>query len=162
MEDEKETSFRRLIQKGGPDKPGTDFTNAIMKRVATESELDAVNEAALIQLLQAHTLVEKPSAAFNRRVMNQLVVSQPEPLAPIIRPSVWYMVAASLLLVVLLCVLLLPSGPAQPASSDLDRFLSGLEGTLNALPVSYPLTICAVSVLMVADYFLRQNLIVKY
>lgn len=72
------------------------------------------------------------------------------------------MVAASLLLVVLLCVLLLPSGPAQPTSSDLDRFLSGLEGALDALPVSYPLTICAVSVLMVADYFLRHNLIVKY
>ncbi|GAB3795062.1 hypothetical protein GCM10028819_10470 [Spirosoma humi] len=133
-----------------------------MKRVEAESELDAVREAALIQLLQAHTLVEKPSAAFTRRVLQQVVVSQPKPLAPIIRPSVWYMVAASLLLIVLFCVLLLPAAPAQPTPSDLDRFLSGLEGTLDALPVSYPLTICAVSVLLVVDYSVRQNLTVKY
>ncbi|WP_460934947.1 hypothetical protein [Spirosoma humi] len=162
MEDERENRFRRLVQKAGPDKPGADFTRAIMKRVEAESELDAVREAALIQLLQAHTLVEKPSAAFTRRVLQQVVVSQPKPLAPIIRPSVWYMVAASLLLIVLFCVLLLPAAPAQPTPSDLDRFLSGLEGTLDALPVSYPLTICAVSVLLVVDYSVRQNLTVKY
>lgn len=162
MEDEKEDRFKRLIQKGGLDKPGADFTNAILKRVEVELELDTVNEAALFQLLQAHTLVEKPSAAFNRRVMNQLVVSQPKPLAPIIRPSVWYMVTASLLSIVLLCVCLLHSGPVQPKSSDLDRFLSGMEGALDALPISYPLTIFAVSILMGIDYFLRRNSIVNY
>lgn len=162
MKDEQEDSFRKLMQRVEPDKPGADFVNAIMKRVQAELELDPAKEAALIQLLQAHTLVEKPSTDFSRRVMNQLTVSPPKPLAPIIRPGVWYIMAASVLFIVLFCVLLLPSGPAQPTSSGLDRFLSGVAGTLDALPINYPLTIFAVSVLMVVDYFLRRNLTLKY
>lgn len=162
MKDDQEDNFKRLIQKVGPDKPGADFTDAIMKQVQDVSELDLAREAALIQLLQSHPLAEKPSADFSRRVMNQVVVSQPKPLVPIIRLSVWYMLAAALLLIVLFGVLLLPSGPAHPASSELDRFLYGIEGTLNALPISYPLTIFAVSVLMIVDYFLRRNLTINY
>ncbi|WP_338873816.1 hypothetical protein WBJ53_31530 [Spirosoma sp. SC4-14] len=162
MENEKEDRFRRLIQKAGPDKPGNDFTNALMKRVQAESELDLANEASLIQLFQAHTLIEKPSTAFNRRVMNQLVISQSKPLAPIIRPRIWYMMVATLVLIVLFCVLLFPVSPPQPTSSGLDRFLSSVERSLEALPISYPLTLFAVSVLMVVDYFLRPNLTIKY
>jgi len=161
MEDEKEDRFRKLIQKVEPDNPGADFTSAIMKRVQAESELDLANEAALIQLLQAHPLVEKPSAAFNRRVMNQIRVSQPKPVEPIIRPWVWYMMAASLILIIFFCMLCLPSGSGQSASSDLNRFLTGVEGTLDTLPISYPLTIFAVSILMVSDYFIRRNLTVN-
>ncbi|AUD03238.1 hypothetical protein [Spirosoma pollinicola] len=162
MENKQEDSFKKLMQRVEPDKPGADFVNAIMKRVQVESELDPAKEAALIQLLQAHTLAEKPSTDFSRRVMNQLTVSPPKPLAPIIRPGVWYMMAASVLFIILSCVLLLPSGPVQPASSGLDHFLSGLAGTLDALPISYPLTIFAVSILVVVDYILRRNLIANY
>ncbi|WP_020603703.1 hypothetical protein [Spirosoma spitsbergense] len=162
MEDEKKDRFSRLIQQVGPDKPGADFTRAIMKQVQAESELDPANEAALIQLLQSHTLVEKPSSAFNRRVMNQILVSQPRQLEPIIRPRVWYVMAASLLLIVLFCVGLLSSSPAQPTSSGLDRFFLGIEGTLDALPISYPLTLFAIGVLVVLDYFMRRDIRVRY
>ncbi|UFH57203.1 hypothetical protein [Spirosoma sp. KNUC1025] len=162
MKDEKEDRFRRLIQKVGPDKPGADFTDAIMKRVQAESEMDLAREATLIQLFQSHPLVEKPSAAFSRRVMNQIVVSQPKPFEPIIRPGVWYMVAASLLIIILSCVFLFPSGAVHHAPSGLDRFLFSIERTLDALPLSYPLTLFAVSGLMALDYFLRRNLKVNY
>ncbi|UHG94137.1 hypothetical protein [Spirosoma oryzicola] len=162
MEDEKEDRFRRLIQKAGHEKIGTDFTRAIMKRLQAESERDSATEAALIQLFGSHTLVEKPSVDFSRRVMNQITVSQPKPLEPIIRPSVWYSIAASVLLIVFFCILLLPSNSTEHQSSGLDRFLSGFEGTLDALPVSYPLTIVALSVLMVSDYFLRRKLTINY
>ncbi|WP_020597078.1 hypothetical protein [Spirosoma panaciterrae] len=157
MEDEKDDRFRKLIKRAEPDKPGADFTNAIMKLVQAESELDSAKEAALIQLLQSHTLVEKPSANFSRRVMNQVMASSSKPLEPIISTRVWYMVAASLLFIILFCILLIPSGPTQHTSSGLDSFLSSFEGTLDALPISYPLTIFAMSVLMVTDYVLRQN-----
>ncbi|MBN8824698.1 MULTISPECIES: hypothetical protein [unclassified Spirosoma] len=157
MENENEDNFRKLIQKAQPEKPGAAFTNAIMQRVQAASELDSAKEAALIQLLQSHTLVETPSANFSRRVMNQLTVRQSKPLEPIISTRVWYMIAASLLCVVVSCLLLLSSGSSQPTSSGLDQLLSGFDGTLNALPIQYALTIFAVSVLMVTDYILRQN-----
>ncbi|GAB4026960.1 hypothetical protein [Spirosoma gilvum] len=157
MEDEKEDSFRKLIKKAEPDKLGADFTHAIMKRVQAESEMDSAKEATLIHLLKAHTLIEKPSTDFSRRVMNQVMVQKSKPLEPIISTRVWYMIAASLLVIVLFCVLLLPSGPPQPTSSGLDRFLSSFESTLDTLPISYPLTIFAMNVLMVTDYLLRQN-----
>lgn len=157
MEDEKDDRFRKLIKRAEPDKPGADFTNAIMKRLQAESELDSAKEAALIQLLQSHTLVETPSANFSRRVMNQVTVRQSKPFQPIISTRVWYMIAASLLCVVVSCLLLLSSGSSQPASSGLDQLLSSVDGTLNALPIQYALTIFALSALMVTDYFLRQN-----
>lgn len=162
MEDEKEASFRKLIKKVEPDKPGADFTRAVMNRVQAESELDLAQEAALIQLLQAHTLVENPSAHFSRRVMNRVMVSHAKPMEPIISPQTWYMIAASLLVVVLFCLLGLPAKPAQHTLSDMDRFLSYVEGTLDALPISYLFTLFAVSTLMVTDYYLRRTLKATY
>ncbi|WP_461105058.1 hypothetical protein [Spirosoma koreense] len=156
MEDEKEDGFRKLILTAGPDQPGADFTQAIMKRVQAASEQDSAKEAALIRLLQAHTLVEKPSADFSRRAMNRIIVSPPKPLAPIIRPGVWYMMAASLLLIVLFCTLL-PFAPSQPTSSEPDRFFRDLEASLDALPINYVLTIFVVSVLMMVDFLLRRT-----
>jgi len=162
MEDEKEDSFRKLIRKVEPDKPGPDFTGAIMRRVQAESELELAREAALIQLLQSHTLVEKPSTAFSRRVMHQVIVSQARPLKPIISPRAWYMIGASLLLVILFCLFGGPSLPAQHTSSDMDRFLSYVEGSLDALPGSYLITLFAVGALMVMDYCLRRPIKVIY
>jgi hypothetical protein len=162
MEDEKEDSLRKLIQKVELDEPGADFTNTIMKLVQAESELDSAKEAALIQLFQSYTLVEKPSAGFSSRVMSQVMVSQSKQFEPIISPRVWYMIAASLLFIVLFCLLVLPTGPAQHTSSGLDRFLSSIEGSLEALPISYPFTIFAASVLLVTDYYLRRKLNIDY
>ena len=157
MEDEKEDSFRKLIQKVATDKPGADFTHAVMKRVQAESELEFVKEAAMGTLLQAHVLTEKPPADFSRRVMHQVTVSHAKRMEPIISVRAWYLIAASLLAVVGICFLVLPSGTTQHTPSAMDRLLSGAYGTLDVLPISYPLTIFAVSVLMVTDYFLRHN-----
>lgn len=161
MEDEQETSFRKLIRKAGPDEPGADFTHTIMNRVQAESELDSAKEAALIQLFGSHTLVEKPSADFSRRVMSQVPVSQPRLLEPIIRPGVWYMIAAAVVFIVLLCFLALPAESTPPTPSAMDRFISGFAGTLDAVPISYPFIMFAVSILMVTDYYVRRNLNIK-
>lgn len=66
------------------------------------------------------------------------------------------------LVVVLFCLLGLPAKPAQHTLSDMDRFLSYVEGTLDALPISYLFTLFAVSTLMVTDYYLRRTLKATY
>lgn len=162
MKDEQENSFRKLIQKAQPDEPGADFTHSIMRRVQAESELDSAKEAALIQLFGSHTLVENPSADFSRRVMSQVPVSQPSLLGPIIRPKVWYIIAATLVFIVLICFLVLPAESSPPTPSTMDRFIFGFEGTLDAIPINYPVILFAVSLLMVTDYYVRRNLNLKF
>lgn len=151
--EDQDSHFRKLIQAAGPEEPHADFTQRIMARV----QLEASEEVAFTALLQQHA-ADFPSPLFTDKLLTQLQPAPKIAAKPIISQTVWYGIAASL-------VLLLVFSFFSPASESQSAFFSRLSnyapsgraftGQWSAIPQVYSLTIIGLAALLLIDYFLR-------
>lgn len=157
MEEDQEAFFKKLMKNQETEKPGPDFTGTVMKMVQIQAVQEAAKEMKLVHLLNSSALTEIPSKDFNAAIMSRILVPEAVKNEAIISEKAWYMIAASLLLIIFCSFLFLTpdAAPATPAAAEL--VMSGVYTKMNALPVVYPITVFTMGLLMVADYFLRQK-----
>lgn len=158
MKNDKEDTFKQLIQQAALEQPSAEFTESTMNLVRAEARQAAVNETAVQALLRQPSLVEIPSPDFSRRIMGEVAAFQAIEVEPIIPRRAWYLMAASVVLMIACCYLVVTPATTQSAPSVLESVLIGILGQLETLPLLYPLTIVALSVLMLGDYYLRQRI----
>jgi len=161
MKNEKEENFRKLIE-ASLEQPPTGFTEQTMNLVQAEARQAIENEMAVQALLRQPGLVERPSPDFSRLIMGEVEVLQATKAEPIVPKRAWYLVAASVVLMILGCFLIFTPATTLPTPSGMDILLIGITGQLEGIPVLYPLTIIAVSLLMLGDYFLRPRIINRF
>lgn len=152
MESKKEHIFRKLIHQGGVEKPSSEFSSVLMKRINAEAEMSDIKEETMAFLLKSQASLEMPSQGFNQRVMNGLLTTEPLKEPKIISNFTWCTIA-----VVLVVTLLFALYFGSPGSSPQLNFPSNLGKSLNAIPSVYPLSIFAGGMLLLLDYLLRQK-----
>ncbi|MPR34756.1 hypothetical protein [Salmonirosea aquatica] len=158
MKNDREDTFKKLMQHAAPERPSADFTESTMRLVQAEARQAAANETAVQVLLGHPGLVEHPSPDFSRRIMGEVEVLHATKVAPIIPRRTWYLIAASVVLLLVGCSLLATPATTQSAQSGMDILLMSITTQLEIVPIFYPLTIIALSLLMLADYYLRQRI----
>jgi hypothetical protein len=157
MEENQEALFRKLLKNQEPEKPGSDFTGSVMKMVQIQAVQEAAEEMKLVHLLNTSALTEIPSKDFNTAIMGRILVPKGVKAEAIISQKAWFMIAASLLLIIFCSFLLLAPGTAPAAPTATDLAMSGVYEKINTLPVVYPITFFTMGLLTVADYLLRQR-----
>ncbi len=158
MKNDKEDTFKKLIQQAALEQPSADFAKTTMRLVQAEARQTAANETAMQALLKYPGLVERPSLDFSRRVMGEVEVLHATKVEPIITKRTWYLIAASVVLMIVGCSLLVTPATTQSAQSSMDILLMSITAQLEVVPIFYPLTIIALSLLMLTDYYLRQRI----
>ena len=158
MKNDKEDTFKQLIQQAALEQPSAGFTESTMHLVRAEARQVVANEVAVQALFRRPGLIEKPSPDFSRRIMGEVLVFQAIEVEPIIPRRAWYLMAVSVVLMIVCCYLVVTPATTQSAPSVLESVLIGIMGQLETLPLLYPLTIVALSVLMLGDYYLRQRI----
>lgn len=158
---DKEDIFRKLIQQAGPDKTSPDFTGMLMENIQIEAE-QALEREAVLETILLKLQPESPSPLFQKAIMAQIAMSEKKSEEPIISRKVWYLVAATVLLVIGFCVTG-QSDTAVEATPDVLRetnnILASFSSRIVVLPVIYPIAMFALSILLFADYFVRYRLI---
>lgn len=131
------------------DRSSADFSSAVMKSVYSEAEKDAVQEAALEQLLQ-HLPADKPSAGFAVQVMSRVSVSSgPRPLL-----GLWGR-AAILALVALAWAIGSYLSPAETSFGPVAQKFSSIPPP--NIPPVYALSVLSMGVLLLLDYAFRRR-----
>ena len=161
MEKDKEDIFRKLIQQAGPDKTSPDFTGMLMKNIQIEAK-QAFEREAVLETILTKLQPETPSLLFQKTIMAQIAMSEKKSEQPIISRKVWYLVAATVLLVIGFC-LTGQSDTAEQRTPDFLRetnnVLAVFSSSVGVLPVIYPIAMFALSILLFADYFVRYRLV---
>jgi hypothetical protein len=166
MGQERDDTFRKLMQEAGTDKPSADFTKIVMSVVQTEYQAEQVLNPGLKSLLQESAIVEKPGHDFLLRVMSQAEVQQivraPVSVAkPIISSRFWYIVSAAC--VALICLtgffyneeLIYSDTVAHTTLAD--KFVTSVVSGILSMPSVYSFSLIALGVLVLIDYTLRTN-----
>lgn len=152
MESKKEHIFRKLMHQAGVEKPSSEFSSVLMKRINAEAEMSDIKEEAMAILLKSQTSLDVPSQGFNHRVMNSLLTSQPIKEPKIISNFTWLIIT-----VLLVAILLFALYSGSLGNSPQSNFPSNFGKSLNAIPSVYPLSIFAGGMLLLLDYLLRQK-----
>ncbi|MDQ6477899.1 hypothetical protein [Dyadobacter sp. LHD-138] len=161
MEKEKEDRFRKLIQKTGPDKTSPDFTGMLMKNIQMETE-QALERAAVLETILTKLQPETPSPLFRKTIMTQIALAEKKAEQPIVSRKVWYLVAATAVLIIGFCVLGQSDTAVEGAPNffvKIDQELFKLQEGMMVLPMIYPAVVFALSTLIMADYFVRQRVV---
>src|SRR5258706_2139095 len=132
-----------------------------MNDIRADAQNEVVINPALKSLLQ-QTQDEKPHAHFTHRIMAQIEgMGYKNAYQPIISKSVWYWIAAAAaVLIVSLGFSERASNPPQIVARyfiDLGNELSTVFSSINTIPSVYLLTVIAVSILLLTDYYLRNE-----
>jgi hypothetical protein len=156
MEEDQEDIFKKIIQKAEPEQVNASFTGNIMKMVQDE---ELVHETALRTLLIKNA-IESPSALFERQIISQIIPVEKKVEVPIISKNSWYMIAASILLVV--GYSLFAQSPQINSSTsylEIGNALTGFSQNIGQIPVLYPITLTVLGALLMGDYFILQRLV---
>ncbi|MEO6288087.1 MAG: hypothetical protein ABIN80_06660 [Dyadobacter sp.] len=164
-ENPNEENFRKLLQKAAIDKPRTDFTENVMKKVSVEWQHIATTEEAALKMLIQGTSLEKPSVAFTNQVLRALPVAAPAiRYQPIISKRTWYWIAAAAVLVIAACFYF-PGNTSEQTPKVISVIEQATRSTyiisdkMNNVPQHYSLIIIGLAALMLFDYFLRLKAI---
>lgn len=150
-----EQQFRALLKIVPNEQPGTHFTGSVLKRVMEE----AAAAEHVHELILSSSLTEAPSARFTASVMRELPAQTAWSTQPIITKRSWYAIAATVAITLLASIIMLYGHDEHVSGSGAMAILSSaVYDQVNRVPSIYPLTICAVAVLVCIDYFLRNGL----
>jgi hypothetical protein len=161
MDNNKEDIFKKLIQKAGTDTIHSDFTGRVMKNIQMESEQELIRLAALEAILIS-LKPEKPSPVFQKKIMAEIACAGRKAEQPIISRKVWYLVAATLTLVIGFCVGIQSDTDGQHTADVFGRttnVLAAFSSRVEVLPIIYPVAVFALSILLFADYVVRDRLV---
>jgi len=162
MTKNKDDILIKCIRSIEPDRPASNFTELVMDDIKAEILNEVVINPSLKSLLQ-QTGVEKPNANFTHRVMTQIeVIDHKNAYQPIISKKAWYQIAAA---AAVLIVSLGFSGQASESPQIVTRYFIGVGNGVSSIfsgiytvPSVYLLTVIAISVLLLIDYFVRDKI----
>jgi len=161
MTKKRDDILKKCIRSVEPDRPASNFTQSVMNEIQAGVQNEVVVNPTLKSLLQQTGLEETP-AHFTHSIMSQIEVSNlKNGYPPIISKKAWYRIAAAV------AVLLVSLGFSEQASKSpqiVAPYFIGLGNELSAIfsgiyrvPSVYPLTVIAISVLLLIDYFVRSK-----
>lgn len=158
---ENEHDFKKLISQAGPDRPAVNFTENVLKNVQPAlQEQYKTEDIAFKSLLKVQAL-DQPSPEFDRKLLNRIQAASPAvAYKPIISKRAWYVVAATVSLL-LLTSFFLSSDTAdsngikvtflEKLTRSAFSFTQKMQSTFELVG----LTLIALSSLMLIDYFIR-------
>jgi hypothetical protein len=157
MTNQKDDKLRKLLQGVELNKPGSSFTEGVMKEIQSEVVFNP-----LLKSMLKNTSIEGPSENFTYDIMGQLEVSDFK-LADqsIISKKVWLI--ASVLVVLLVMIAL--SGQ-QENNPSISPYFNGFRNSLhpiltylNSIPSITLICLISVSGLLLLDYFLKEKIL---
>ena len=157
MAKKKDDILKKWLGSVKPDRPVANFTELVMNEIRPAVQYEGVVNQALKSLLR-QTAVEVPSSDFTQTVMSKVEVIDHKQ-EPIISKKAWYIIGtAAAVLIGLLGI----SEQASKSPQMVTNYFIGLGNELStvfngiySVPSIYLLTIIAISVLLLIDYFVR-------
>ena len=160
-----EHNFKKLLREAAEEKASLRFTDHVLKGIEAELQKQTALETSLKRVLQKHA-IEQPSADFRSKIMASLSPAPAEKFKPIISRTIWYGIAAAVV-VLLLTSFLFPSALA----TDAPRVLTFIGKAANLIPKApnlsngslevAVLTLVGLSTLLLLENFLRPKLLIN-
>lgn len=157
MTNKKKDPLKSLIRTVELDKPSLDFTGSVMEEVQAQKE--AATNPALKSLLKRNG-VENPSMAFTQGVLAQVeALGSHTKYKSIIPKKAWVFIISGIVLLVLFVNF---SEKSQMSPGGLTKYFIDIGNALstrltrvNSIPPLYPITVIALSGILLSDYLLR-------